>query len=124
MRNIRKSLVAAAAAGALALSGTSIATAQSAEEQTAADQNTGSGLNLSSQIGTALEATDAEREVFGSEKGAPEGEAQAGTFTWLWYAYTLIATIGLVGAAGYIGWPTIQAAAETFGVSLPDRPGI
>lgn len=106
MRKIRNSAVALLTAGALVL------TAAPAMAQSS------TGSSASSEIGNALDATENERNIFGSSKNFDE----VSTFGQVWYGYTLAATA--VAAAGlyYANISTIENTAAAWGIQL-DLPG-
>lgn len=110
MKKIRNTAVALAAAGALTLTAAP-AMAQDAQ----------GSANLSSQIGDALNATDAERDVFGSQKNLSSEDSDTSEFTEIWYATTLSAAAAVIGGVAYVVYPAVQDAASTFGFVLPDR---
>lgn len=107
MRKIRTSAVALLAAGALALTATP-AVAQSSA--------TSSGSSASAEVGTALDANEYERSIFGSSKDfdnvTPFGQA--------WYFYTLAATATATAVAGvvYANLENIENAAAAAGIQL------
>lgn len=102
MRKIRNSAVALLAAGALVLTATP-AMAQSSV-----------GSSASSEVGTALDATEDERNIWGSSKDldavSPFGQA--------WYLYTLAATGVAVAGILHANIGNIEAAAAQWGIDL------
>lgn len=74
---------------------------------------------LSSKIGDALNASPSERGVWGSSKGADEATgAEPTPFSWLWYGYTIAATVGLIGSAIALNADNIENAAAAHGIDL------
>lgn len=112
MRSIRTSLVAAATAAAVALSATP-AFAQGSAEDSAKD----SAPSLSSGIADELEATDSQRDVWGSSKNFDN----ANGFDQLTYIYVIGSVAALVGGAAAFASQTPQAQqlAEQFNIDLP-----
>ena len=147
MRSFRTAAVAVASAAALTLTATP-AMAQSSEDannqaQTTVssenkDANAGSSadntkLNLeemgtielnenaggSSKIGDDLLATKSQENLYGSSLG---NEGESTPFDKLTLAYVVTSAIAGIAAAAYIGYPTIQAAAASVGIMLPNQP--
>lgn len=112
MKKFRTSLIAAATAGAVALT---------AAPAMAEEDNGGGSSNLSSQVGDALNATESERDAFGSSKNLSSEEGESGEFTDLWYGASLSAAATIIGGVAYLVYPAVQDGAATFGIHLPDR---
>ncbi|MGO3086997.1 MAG: hypothetical protein ACTIIL_05720 [Corynebacterium flavescens] len=92
MFKFRRSIAAVTAVAAISLA------APSAMAAPAPASSLSSNATASSKIGEFLGASDSERGVWGSSKGADEATGEKPTpFTWLWYGYTLAATAGLIG---------------------------
>ncbi|ALC07062.1 putative secreted protein [Corynebacterium deserti GIMN1.010] len=107
MRKFRTSAVALLAAGALALT----ATPASAESSIG-------GSSASSQVGDAFDATDYERDIWGSSKDFDE----VSPFGSAWYGYTIAATAVAAWGLVYANLPAIEQAAAQAGITL-EFPG-
>lgn len=75
--------------------------------------NSSQGGNGSSEIGNFLGASDSEKGVWGSEKGP-----DATPFGWLWYSYTIAATLAAVGGLVVANADNIENAAASFGFDI------
>ncbi|MGP5497204.1 hypothetical protein [Corynebacterium flavescens] len=107
MFKFRRSIAAVTAVAAISLA------APSAMAAPAPASSLSSNATASSKIGDFLNASDSERGVWGSDKGAG-----ATTFGWLWYGYTLAATAGLIGTAVALNADNIEQAAAAAGIDL------
>ena len=109
MRSISKSLIAATTAAAVALSATP-AMAQSAEGSAV-------GSSGSSAVAESSEATESQRNVWGSSKNLDEATG----FDQLTYVYVVGSVAALVGGAAAFASQTPQAQqlAEQFNIDLP-----
>lgn len=113
MRSISKSLIAATTAAAVALSVTP-AMAQSADGSA---EGSAVGSSGSSAVAESSEATDSQRNVWGSSKDFDNATG----FDQLTYVYVIGSVAALVGGAAAFASQTPQAQelAEQFNIDLP-----
>ena len=113
MRSLRNATVALATAGALALS----VTPALAQESSTSSEGLSSN-SLSSTVGENLNATEEQRNIFGSSKDLDETSG----FTQVWYGYTIAATVAAVAGGVALAYPQIQDVAAQNGIELPELP--
>lgn len=117
MRSIRTSLVAAATAAAVALSATPAFAQESAEGSADGSAQSSTSSTGSSDIADELDATDSQRDVWGSSKDFDN----ANGFDQLTYIYVVGSVAALVGGAAAFASQTPQAReiAAQFNIDLP-----